>query len=152
MDIAGLCMTTSTLSDFRSGLPCQKWCWNYIFTNKVIYWTMILVLLHKQVRGKHPPYPTKKTCNGDSYRSRPFQHTSIACRLWNRSIMLYVFLYSYVSNDDPNMWGRTGVGGPGVRGSGPLPQIWGLHRYQTSTQSNIDLFLWFARAYVILTD
>ena len=62
-DIAGLSMTISTPSDFKSQIPCQKWCWNDIFTNKVKYWTknvaIILVLLHKQARGKHHPYPTK---------------------------------------------------------------------------------------------
>ena len=61
LDLDELCMAISKRDNFISQITCQWCCLNYIFTNKMKFWTeniaVILVLLHKQARGAPPPHP-----------------------------------------------------------------------------------------------
>ena len=89
---------------FQKPNTLTKWCWNHIFTNKVRYWTknvaIILVLLHKQARGKHPPYMTK---NPDRmYLSHKIIIVLELCHSFQYHVANYIS-FNQCSNRDSNM-------------------------------------------------
>ena len=68
LDLDELCMAISKRDNFISQITCQWCCLNYIFTNKMKFWTeniaVILVLLHRQARGAPPPpLSDKNSCH-----------------------------------------------------------------------------------------